>query len=121
MSIFAERRDRIQIIRFISDSITESDMAAIKVCIANALAEGIGDVVFAVTVGSLSNQLVISRLLLQCSEIIRRKQGRLRFVEEAQNGKSVFHNICGSLRIPYCDREEKMSVAMFANRAELNP
>ena len=109
-----ERKDGFLFVRFISDSLTESDFSAIKSSVAKALSEGTKEIVFRVDVGSLSNQLVISRLLLQCSEIVWRKKGRLVFVEESQNEKSVFRTICETLHIAHCDSEEKLSEVVAA-------
>ena len=118
MSIATERKDGFLFIRFTSDSVTDSDITAIKAAVAKALSEGIKEIVFRVDIGSLSNQLVISRLLLQCSEIVWQKKGRLVLVEESHNEKSVFRTICDTLHISHFDSEEKVSeVAAAADAA----
>jgi hypothetical protein len=111
MSIATEKKGGFQFIRFITDSVTESDISAIKATVAKVLSEGTKGIVLCVDVGSLSNQLVISRLLLQCSEMVRRKAGRLVFIEDSHNEKSVFRTICDTLHIPHCDSEEKLPMA----------
>ena len=117
MTIEMECRCDVQIIRFTSDSVTESDGTAILSTIELALSRGIGNILFSVEMGSLSNQLVISRLLLQCSEMLRRRKGRLQFVEKCRGEKSVFRTICDSLHIPIYESEEKFAekVTMAGN------
>jgi hypothetical protein len=114
MTSTAEKKEGILVVGFTTDAVTESDITSIKAAVAEALSDGIARIVFRVEVGSLANQLVISRLLLQCSEIVRSKKARLHFVEESHQDKSVFQTVCESLHVLHCDNEEKLAAQFSA-------
>jgi hypothetical protein len=112
MSVQTKRHDTYQIIRLETDMVMESDTAAIKNTIEQALQVGIKRFVFSVSIGSLTNKMVISRLLLWCKQTIRHSKGELLFVEKNHGQESVFGTLCKSLHIPlYQDCETAMVVA----------
>ncbi|MBN2188469.1 MAG: hypothetical protein JW699_03365 [Chitinispirillaceae bacterium] len=112
MSVETKRHDTYQIIRLETDMVMESDTAAIKNTIEQALQAGIKRFVFSVSIGSLTNKMVISRLLLWCKQTIRRHKGELLFVEKNRGQGSVFSTLCESLHIPlYQDCETAVVVA----------
>lgn len=112
MSVDVKRHDTYQIIRLETDMVMESDTAAIKNTIEQALQVGIKRFVFSVSIGSLTNKMVISRLLLWCKQTIRHGKGELLFVEKNHGQKSVFGTLCESLHIPlYQDCETAMVIA----------
>lgn len=111
MCVETKRHDTYQVIRLESDMVMESDAGAIKNTVEQALEAGIKRFVFSVSVGSLTNKMVISRLLLWCKQAIQHSKGELLFVEKNHGQESVFGTLCDSLHIPlYQDCETAMVV-----------
>ncbi len=106
MSIETKRHNNFQVIRLVSDMVMESDEKAIKHTIEQALLVGKKKFVFSVSIGSLTNRVAISRLLLWCKETIWRNEGQLLFLEKNGGEKSVFGDICESLHIPMYQNSE---------------
>jgi hypothetical protein len=95
-----------KIIRFTSDLLSPTEIGAIKSSVDKALGEGTTNILFSVSIGSLFNQIAISRLLMQCKETIHSKGGHLMVIEKCGGEKSVFCGMCDSLQIPiYYDME----------------
>jgi hypothetical protein len=112
MSVETKRHDSYQVIRLESDMVMESDTAAIKNTIEQALQVGIKRFVFSVSIGSLTNKMVISRLLLWCKQTIWHSKGELLFVEKNHGQESVFSTLCESLHIPMYQDCETAVVAV---------
>jgi hypothetical protein len=118
MSVETKRHDTYQVIRLESDMFMESDETAIKNTIEQALQVGVKRFVFSVSIGSLTNKMVISRLLLWCKQAIWRGKGQLLFVEKNQGQESIFHTLCESLHIPmYQDCETAIVAAADPEKA----
>ena len=115
MSIETREHNNFQIIRLVSDMVMESDGNAIKHTIEQALRVGQKNFVFSVSIGSLTNRVAISRLLLWCKDIIWRNDGRLLFLEKNAGEESVFGDICASLHIPMYQDSETSVVTTAAN------
>lgn len=111
MSISTERKNDIVFVRFTSDLVSANDGVTIKWVLEQALSKSTRNIAVSVTVGSLANQRLISRLLRQCREIVRRGKGKLFFVELCDGEKSVYRSICDSLRIPLYNSEETLCSA----------
>jgi hypothetical protein len=112
MSIQTDRRENYQVIRLESDMVMESDANAVKNTVEQALLVGVKRFIFSVSIGSLSNRMVISRLLLWCKQAILRHKGQLLFVEKNSGDASVFGPLCESLHIPvYRDCETAVVAA----------
>jgi hypothetical protein len=112
VSVETKRQESYQIIRLETDMVMESDAAVIKNTIEQALQVGIKRFVFSVSIGSLANKMIVSRLLLWCKQAIRHGKGELLFVEKSRGQKSVFGALCESLHIPmYQDCETAIVVA----------
>lgn len=106
MSIETRQQNDFQVIRLVSDMFMESDGNAVKQVIEEALRVGKKNFVFSVSIGSLTNRIAISRLLLWCKETIWRNEGKLLFLEKNTGEKSVFADICESLHIPMYQNSE---------------
>jgi hypothetical protein len=112
MSIETTRHDTFQVIRLDTDMVMESDTNAVKNTVEQALLVGVKRFVFSVSIGSLTNRMAISRLLLWCKQTIFRNKGQLLFVEKNHGGESVFGTLCESLHIPvYQDCETAVVTA----------
>ena len=112
MSIETKRHDTFQVIRLDTDMLMESDTNAIKNIVEQALRVGVKKIVFSVSIGSLTNRMAISRLLLWCKQTIWRNKGQLLFVEKNHGGESVFGTLCESLHIPMYQDCETAVVAV---------
>jgi hypothetical protein len=111
--ITAEQKNDFLFIRFTSDLVTECDVGSIKSALQEALSTGTRNIAFAVSVGSLSNQRFISRLLRQCREIVHRENGNLFLVEPGDGAESMYHAICDTLGIPHFNSEEKIDAEVL--------
>ena len=100
MCIDTRQKDGFQVIRFVSDFIMESDMNTLKDAVEGALQRGTRNFVFSVSIGSLTNQMVVSKLLRWCKDTIQRGKGNLFFIEKDSDEKCVFRRLCDSLHIP---------------------
>lgn len=100
MSIHTSRNDSTQIIRLETDMVMDSDENAIKSTIEQALKVGIKQFVFSVSIGSIANRAVISRLLRWCKDMIWCDDGKLLFIEKNDSEECVFGELCESLHIP---------------------
>jgi hypothetical protein len=83
-----------------SDMFMESDVGDVKKIVEQALHLGLRKFLFSVSVFSLSNLAVITRLLLWCIETVRKSNGQLFFFERGSGEKCVFGSFCESLQIP---------------------
>jgi hypothetical protein len=100
MSVNTNRIGSTQIIRLETDMIMESDENSVKETVNLALEAGIKEFVLSVSIGSLTNRRIISRLLHWCKETIWRQKGQLLFVEKNDGDKCIFGPLCESLHIP---------------------
>lgn len=112
MSITTEQKNDVLFVRFTSDLLTLCDSAAIQGALQKALSNGTRNIALSVTVGSLSNQRSVSRLLRQSREAVRNENGNLFLVELNNEENSAYHSICDSLHIPLYDSEEKIDAAI---------
>jgi len=108
MSIATEQKNDFLFVRLTSDLIGVCDGVAIKGALQQALSTGAKNIVLSVTVGSLSNQRSISRLLRQCQNVVRSGNGKLFFVELNNEEESVYRSICDSMQIPLYNSEDTL-------------
>jgi hypothetical protein len=100
MSIETQRKTTIQMIWLKSDMFMESDEGDVKKIVEQALHIGLRKFLFSVSVFSLSNLAVITRLLLWCIETVRKNNGQLFFFERGMGEECVFGSLCESLQVP---------------------
>lgn len=110
MSIETSEMNSFQVIRLVSDMVTESDEKAIHHFIQQALSAGNKKFLFSVSVGSLTNRNAMLRLLLGCKEVIEGHGGKLLFLEKNDAERSAFGGICDSLHIPMYQNTETVMV-----------
>jgi len=115
MSIETKLHSTFQVIRLDTDMVMESDTTAVKHTVEQALQVGVKRFVFSVSIGSLTNRMAISRLLLWCKQTIFHNKGQLLFVEKNHGGESVFGTLCESLHIPLYQDCETAVVAASAS------
>jgi hypothetical protein len=108
MSVTTEQKNGFFFVRITSDLISVCDGVVIKGTLQQALTNGTSNIVLSVTVGSLSNQHSISRLIRQCRQAVRCGNGNLYFVELNNDEKSSYRSICDSLQITIFDSEDKI-------------
>jgi hypothetical protein len=95
-----ERHNSLYVVRITSDTLTAVDDRMIPVEVTNALEAGLRHIVFAITVGSLANQVQISTLLLKCKEIAGKFNARLMVVEKNNGTRGVYGRQCHALQVP---------------------
>jgi hypothetical protein len=100
MCIRTNRDGSTQVIRLETDTVMESDENDIKNIIEQALKAGIKNFVFSVSIGSLTNRRIISRLLEWCKDTIWCQEGTLLFIEKNDGENCIFGPLCESLHIP---------------------
>jgi hypothetical protein len=108
MSISVERNDAFQIIRFTSDLITDSDTTAMLSEVDQALADGIRKIVYSISVGSVSNLILIARVLLQSLDLARRGGGKVCLVEKGNGAPAAYQSLCTAMGIPRYENEEML-------------
>jgi hypothetical protein len=109
MGITTEQKNGFLFVRFTSDLVSVCDGVTIKWALQQALSNGTRNIVLSVTVGSLSNQRSITRLLRQCRNVVRSGNGNLFFVELNEEEENVYRSICDSMQIPLYTSEDKIS------------
>ena len=121
MSITTEQKNNFLFVRFTSDLVSVCDGVTIKWALQQALSNGTKNIALSVTVGSLSNQRSVSRLLRQCQNVVRSGNGKLFFIELDNEEESVYRSICDSMQIPLYNSEDMLcSVIEEPSRAAGN-
>jgi hypothetical protein len=118
MSIQTSSRDSFQIIRMETDMVMESDINTIKETVNMALKAGTVNFVLSVSIGSLTNNRVISRLIEWCRETIWRQKGTLLFIEKNNGQECIFSSLCESLHIPMY---QNIDTALLKTSTEVKP
>jgi hypothetical protein len=100
MCVRINRNGSAQIIRLETDMVMESDVDTVQETVEQSLEDGIQEFVLSVSIGTLTNRRIISRLIEWCRDTIWRQRGKLLFVEKNDGGECIFGPLCESLRIP---------------------
>jgi hypothetical protein len=101
MGIETHRKGTLQVIRFVSDSVIESDAVATKEAVEKALMFDVRDFVFSVSASSFSSRAVVFELLMHCKKMICDNNGQILFMETCIEGRSAYRCMCEMLRIPF--------------------
>jgi hypothetical protein len=100
MSIEIQRKKNLHMIRLESALFMESDEDIVKQTVEQALAAGVKNFIFSVSIASSFQQAVVSRLLVWCREKVRPDNGQLLFFENDTGQGCAFGTLCESLQIP---------------------
>jgi hypothetical protein len=112
-----ERHNSLYVVRITSDTLTSVDDRMIPAEVTSALEAGLRHIVFAITVGSLANQVQISTLLIKCKEIAGKFNASLIVVEKNNGLRGVYGLQCHALQVPlYTVGFEEGSVVCLHNK-----
>ena len=122
MSIKIERKKGIQIIRMMSDTITESDAVSVRTVVEMALSAGIRNFILSIMERSLAEQVLLSNLIEYCEKTVQRGNGLISLVVTPVDGReSLYRGSKSSLGIPVYGSEDDAITGMLSESSSSSP